>query len=204
MKLIFLGPPGSGKGTQAKTVADLKGVKHVSMGDILREAIRTGTETGKLAEKYLKDGKLVPDEVVNELARQVIVANQEKGFLLDGYPRTVQQAKFVAGITQIDKVVYIDVPKSEIVKRLAGRLSCKNCGAVYNVSQKPPKIDNKCDVCGKDLYMRDDDKEETVAKRFEIYEKETFPLLEFYKDKVAKIDGVGALDKVFERIKSAL
>ena len=204
MKLIFLGPPGSGKGTQAKMIAaDLK-ISHISMGDILRKAIKDGTEVGKLAESYLKKGALVPDDVVNEIARQAV--EQLKGFLLDGYPRTVYQAEFLQKHVGIDKVVYIDVPKDAIVKRLTGRLSCKNCGAVYQVSSNPPKKQGICDACGSELYIRNDDKEETIIKRFEVYEKETSKLIEFYRAKgiLVDVDGNGSLDEVYKRIKAYL
>jgi len=204
MKLIFLGPPGSGKGTQAKMLAKALGIAHISMGDILREAIKNGTEVGSLAKQYLSRGALVPDEVVNEIARQAIEKHKEKGFVLDGYPRTVKQGEFVNGITGIDKVIYIDVPKDEIVKRLAGRLSCRKCGAVYHAMGNPPKKAGVCDVCGSELYTRDDDREETIKARFEVYEKETEPLVKFYGAKVSKIDGLGDLARVENKIRSSL
>lgn len=204
MKLIFLGPPGSGKGTQAKTVAAAKSIAHISMGDILRAEIKGGTELGKKVSDHLKNGSLVPDELVNEIAKNAIIRNKEKGFLLDGYPRTLAQAEFVATFADIDKVVYIDVPKEAIVKRLTGRLSCKACGAVYHVTNKPPKKDGICDGCGGALYIREDDKEETIAKRFEVYEKETRPLVGFYGSKIVKIDGSGDVETVLGRIKAAV
>ncbi len=204
MKMIFMGPPGSGKGTQSKVIAKDLGIAHISMGDILREAIKNETEVGKKAAQYLKEGKLVPDEVVNEIAKEAIKKNAEKGFVLDGYPRTVKQAQFVASVTGIDKVIYIDVAESEIVKRLTGRRSCKNCGAVYHVKEKTPLKDGICDVCGGGLYIRNDDKEETIKTRFEVYEKETSPLIDFYKDITAKINGVGKLEDVLGRIKAKL
>ncbi|MCX5749403.1 MAG: adenylate kinase [Candidatus Saganbacteria bacterium] len=204
MKLIFLGPPGSGKGTQSSVVAKDLGIAHISMGDILREAIKEGTETGRLAKQYLSRGALVPDEVVNEIARQAIDKEKEKGFVLDGYPRTVKQAEFVKGIAGIDRVIYIDIPQDEIVRRLEGRRSCKKCGAVYHVEKNAPKKEGICDNCGSQLYIRDDDREETIKKRFEIYEKETAPLVKYYAGAVKKVDGVGDLTVILERIRSSL
>lgn len=200
MKMLFLGPPGSGKGTQAKMLAESKKIIHLSMGDMLREAIKSGSEAGKKLENYLKKGLLVPDDVVNGIVKDFIEKNSGKGFILDGYPRTVSQAKFLSGITDIDSVIYIDVQKEEIVKRLSGRISCKKCGAVYHMTNNPPKKAVICDVCGGELYTRDDDKEETIKKRFEVYEKETSPLISFYSGRVKKINGTGSVKKVFEDV----
>ena len=203
MKLIFLGPPGSGKGTQAKMAAQEFKMAHISMGDILRQAIKDGTDVGKKASDFLKNGLLVPDELVNEIARNAIM-KAGKDLVLDGYPRTAAQAAFIEGFTGIDKVIYIDAPQDEIVKRLTGRRSCSNCGAVYNIDKNPPKKEGVCDKCGKELYIRNDDKEGTIKKRFEVYEKETAPLVGYYGGKVVKINGVGELDAVFGRIKAAV
>ncbi len=204
MKLIFLGPPGSGKGTQAKVIAQDYSIAHISMGDILRESIKNGTEVGKKAESFIKQGLLVPDEVVNEIARQAIEKNAEKGFVLDGYPRTVAQAEFIAGFVNIDRVIYIDVPLSELEGRLTGRLSCKNCGSVFHIKSKPPKSGNLCDNCSNELYVREDDKPETIRRRYTVYEKETSPLVDFYSAKTVKINGVGPLETVLASIKKSL
>ena len=204
MKLIFLGPPGSGKGTQAKEIAKEYSIAHISMGDILRDSIKKGTDVGKKAESFIKQGLLVPDEVVNEIARQAIEKEKSRGFVLDGYPRTVAQAEFIKQHVDIEKVIYIDVPLDEITRRLSGRLSCKSCGAVFHEVSKKPKENNICDVCGSALYVREDDKPETIKRRFEVYEKETSPLVDFYKSAIVKINGVGALDLILADIKKNL
>jgi adenylate kinase len=204
MNLIFLGPPGSGKGTQAAMLAGEMGLSHISMGDILRQEIKQETEVGKEAASYLKNGLLVPDDVVNKIALKAVAGSGQKGFLLDGYPRTQYQAEFLSGNTNIDKVVYIDVPKEDIVKRLSGRLVCRGCSAVYHVTNNPPKNQGVCDACGGELYTRNDDKEETIIKRFEVYAKETAPLIEYYKDRLVRVDGTGGLKEVFASIKKVL
>lgn len=204
MNLIFLGPPGSGKGTQASMLAGEIGLSHISMGDILRQEIKQETDIGKEASSFLKNGLLVPDDVVNRIAIKAVGMAGAKGFLLDGYPRTKYQAEFLSKNTDIDKVIYIDVPKEAIVKRLSGRIVCKNCGAVYHVKTKPPKKAGVCDACGGELYVRNDDKEETILKRFDVYAKETEPLIEYYSDKLVKIDGAGSLEEVFSSIKRSL
>lgn len=204
MNLIFLGPPGSGKGTQASMLAGELGLLHISMGDILRQEIKQETEIGKEASSYLKNGLLVPDDVVNKIALKAIERANTKGFLLDGYPRTKYQAEFLSKSINVDKVVYIDVAKEEIVKRLSGRLVCRGCSAVYHVKNKPPKTKDICDACGGELYVRNDDKEETIIKRFEVYANETEPLIKYYNDKLVRIDGTGGLKEVFAAIKQAL
>ncbi|MFA5104160.1 MAG: adenylate kinase [Candidatus Margulisiibacteriota bacterium] len=204
MNLIFLGPPGSGKGTQASMLAKELGLSHISMGDILRQEIKQETEVGKEASSYLKSGLLVPDDVVNKIALKAVERSGKKGFLLDGYPRTKYQAEFLGKNTTIDKVVYIDVPKDEIVKRLSGRMVCRSCGAVYHVKNKAPKKESVCDVCGGELYVRNDDKEETILKRFEVYARETEPLIKYYSDKLVKIDGAAGPEDVFSSIKRSL
>ena len=204
MNLIFLGPPGSGKGTQASMLAGELGLSHISMGDILRQEIKQATEVGKEASSFLKNGLLVPDDVVNKIALKAVKGSSEKGFLLDGYPRTEYQAEFLSKSLKIDKVVYIDVPKEDIVKRLSGRMVCKGCSAVYHVKNKPAKKAGVCDACGGELYVRNDDKEETILKRFEVYAKETEPLIKYYSDKLVKIDGTGSLEDVYSSIKRSL
>ena len=204
-KLIFLGPPGSGKGTQAKDVAEKLDIAHISMGDILRQAIKDKTGAGVKAEAHLKAGTLVPDDLVNEIAKDAAAKNSA-GFILDGYPRTIYQAEFLSGFLTIDRVVYIDVPNEQLIKRLAGRLSCKNCGRVYHLTANPPRKNGRCDFCGSELYTRNDDKEETVIKRLEVYEKETSVLVDYYTKKglLVKINGVGTRDEVRKRIDAAI
>ncbi len=203
-KLLFLGPPGGGKGTQAKMLATELKIAHISMGDILREAIKNQTEVGKKAADFINKGMLVPDDVVNEIAKEAITANAKKGFILDGYPRTVSQAKFISDFVKLDKVVYIDVPRQEIVKRLSGRRSCKSCGSVYHIVTKRPKVEDVCDSCGGSLYIRPDDNEVTINKRFDVYESETSPLIKHYSDILVKINGVGELRSILDSIRSAI
>ncbi|MEK7376001.1 MAG: nucleoside monophosphate kinase [Candidatus Margulisiibacteriota bacterium] len=204
-KLIFLGPPGSGKGTQARDIAEKLSIAHISMGDILRQAIKDRTAAGIKAQDHLKAGTLVPDDLVNEIAKEA-VQNNAGGFILDGYPRTLYQAEFLSGFLSLDRVIYIDVPYEEIVKRLAGRLSCKNCGRVYHPAGNPPKESGKCDFCGSELYTRNDDKEETVIKRLEVFEKETSVLVDYYTKKgvLVKINGLGAKDEVRKMLDAAI
>ena len=159
---VLAGPPGSGKGTQAKLLAPELKVPHISLGDLLREAVRSGTEVGKLAKSYLDAGKLVPDSVAIKVAEEAVTKTECKnGFVIDGFPRTLEQAKLFDALLSklkfdLSKVLYIDIPLKEILKRLTGRRSCRNCGAVYNLMFKPPKVENVCDICGGELYQRSD------------------------------------------------
>jgi len=205
---VLLGPPGSGKGTQAKLLAPKLGMAHISIGDLLREAVRNGTEVGKLAKSYIEAGKLVPDEVAMKIAEDAMKGPAcEKGFVVDGFPRTIEQAKlFDALLKRIDfnleKVLYIDLPLKEILKRLTGRRSCKKCGAVYHVVFNPPKKEGVCDVCGGELYQRKDDTDDVIKVRFDVYQKETFPLIDYFKrsGKLVKIDGSKDVKSVFSEI----
>ncbi|MGC8831590.1 MAG: adenylate kinase [Thermoproteota archaeon] len=182
MRIIIFGPPGSGKGTYSSRLAPRLGIPHVSTGDILRSEIESGTELGRNISSYVSNGKLVPDEVVNKVIEKRLSMNDcKKGFILDGYPRTLQQAEFLDRIVKIDFVINLNVPDEVIVRRLSSRLVCKNCGAIYNKITLPPKVDCVCDKCGGELYQRDDDKPEIVRERIKIYEKEVTPLLEHYR-----------------------
>lgn len=206
MKIILLGAPGSGKGTQAERISDFLQIKHVSTGNILRDAIKSGSDTGKLAQEYINQGLLVPDKLVNEIILEAVEKNNGNGFVLDGYPRNLFQAEFFSAYDNIDKVIYINVPKEEILKRVTGRRSCRNCGKVYHIDSNPPGQDDVCDICGGALYERDDDKPETTVRRFEVYEKEINQLLSYYskKKKLVEVDGSGSALNVFERIKKAM
>ncbi len=212
MNLILLGPPGSGKGTQAKLIVEKYGIPHISTGDMLREAVAKGTELGKEAKKYMDAGKLVPDEVVIGIVKERLQQPDcEKGFILDGFPRTIPQAEALDKILEelgkkIDAVINIQVPEEEVVKRIVNRRTCKNCGAVYHLIYKPPKEDNKCDKCGGELYQRDDDKEETVRQRYKVYKEQTEPLVEYYAKKgvLYNIDGTKSIEEVFAEIDSIL
>ena len=183
MKLILLGPPGAGKGTQAEIISKKLGIDTISTGVMLRTAIREKTELGKLAEGYINDGKLVPDEVVVGIVKERLGKEDcQKGFILDGFPRTTAQAEALSktGI-EIDKVLSLEVSDEEIIKRLSGRRECKSCGTPYHVEFKPSKKGDKCDVCGGDLIQRADDNEETVKNRIKIYHEQTEPIKDYYQ-----------------------
>ena len=202
MKVILIGPPGSGKGTQAKKLAGKYDIPHISTGDILRDHIKRDTELGKLAKGYIDDGKLVPDNVIMDLIDDRLKQDDCKsGYLFDGFPRTIPQAEGFDKIDSIDKVILLTTPDDKIVDRMKGRRMCK-CGTTYHIVNNPPKEDNKCDDCGSNLYIRDDDKEETVLKRLEDYHKQTEPLIEFYKDqsKLIEVDGFRSIDVIFEDV----
>ena len=208
MNLILLGPPGAGKGTQAAKIIEKYDIPHISTGDIFRANIKAGTELGKRAQEYMNKGQLVPDELVVEIATDRLKADDcQKGFLLDGFPRTVFQAeeldKFLeAQGKKIDHVLDIDVNKEELMIRLTGRRVCKTCGASFHVVNIPPKKEGICDVCGAELVQRADDNEETAANRIEVYNNETKPLADFYEKagSLARIDGAGTLESVFNAI----
>ncbi|HDI02566.1 MAG TPA: adenylate kinase [Candidatus Aenigmarchaeota archaeon] len=189
MKLVFLGPPGSGKGTYASRIEERFGWPQISTGDLLREEVKKGSEIGREAEKYMKEGKLVPDEIVLKLLKERISREDCKnGFILDGFPRTLAQAEELEKITDIDVVINLVVPKEIIVTRLSARRVCRNCGAVYNLRTLKPKVDGICDKCGGELYQRKDDTPEVIEKRFEVYHEQTAPLIDFYRKKGILID----------------
>ena len=206
MNLILLGPPGAGKGTQAAKIIEKYNIPHISTGDIFRENIKNGTELGKKAQEYMNKGQLVPDELVVEIATDRLTKDDCKdGFLLDGFPRTVFQAeeldKFLAARgSKIDHVLDIEVGREQLMIRLTGRRVCSKCGASFHVVNIPPKQEGICDVCGGELYQREDDAPETVAKRLEVYHKETQPLIDYYeKEGVLKcVDGTIGRDNVFK------
>ena len=208
MKIIMLGAPGAGKGTQAKQIAAKYQIPHISTGDIFRANIKNGTELGKKAKEYMDQGLLVPDELTCDLVMDRI--GQEdcaNGFVLDGFPRTIPQAESLdAALSKIgqkmDFAIDVDVPDSHIVKRMSGRRACLSCGATYHIEFAAPKVENVCDTCGEALVLRDDDKPETVSKRLKVYHEQTQPLIDYYtKQGVLKtVDGTVALDKVFQSI----
>ncbi|WP_427340478.1 adenylate kinase [Caloranaerobacter sp. DY30410] len=212
MRLILLGPPGAGKGTQASGIVKKYNIPHISTGDIFRKNIKEGTELGKKAKEYMDKGLLVPDDIVVAIVKDRLTESDCKdGFLLDGFPRTVAQADALETELknlnmQLDKVINIEVDKEALIERAVGRRICKECGATYHIKFNPPKQEGICDICGGELYQRKDDTVETVTKRIEVYLEQTKPLIDYYKDKgiLANIDGMQSIDKVFEDIVSAL
>lgn len=214
MRMIIFGPPGSGKGTYSSRLAPRLGVPHVSTGDILRSEIASGTELGRNISNYVSNGKLVPDEVVNKvIEKRLSMDDCKKGFVLDGYPRTLQQAEFLNHVVKIDFVINLNVPEEVLVRRISSRLVCRNCGSVYNRLTLKPKVEGVCDKCGGELYQREDDKPEVVRERIKIYEKEFAPLLEHYRKTGVVLDffyepdesGVDASpDAVVDKIVKAL
>ncbi len=208
MNLVFLGPPGSGKGTQAARLAEAKGLVHLSTGDLLRDAVKQGTELGKEAEGYMKAGELVPDDLIVGLIEDKITSGVLKnGFILDGFPRTIPQAEsLMAMLTkngiEIDKAVLIAVDDDEIVKRLSGRWFCPACQATYNHPAKMPRKDGVCDHDGTELKRRPDDEEAVVRNRLEVYKKQTKQIEEFYRQELllAEVSGQQSPDEVFESI----
>ncbi len=208
--LILLGPPGSGKGTQAELFENRLGLKKISTGDILRDAIRKGTELGKLAKEHINRGELVPDDVVVALVEEALEKTSD-GYILDGFPRTIEQAKRLDRILEklgkkLDAAVLFAVPDEEIIKRLSARRVCPKCHAVYNMVTKPPKRDEICDICGTPLVMRDDDKPETVRRRIEVYRRDTEPLVDFYRNRglLVEVKAEGDPEEVFNFIIGAL
>lgn len=200
MKLIMLGAPGAGKGTQAKIISETYGIPHISTGDIFRANIKNGTELGKKAKGYMDQGLLVPDSLVVDLVVDRLKQKDcVKGFILDGFPRTIPQAKALDEAlkdmgTKIDYAIEVDVPDEKIVKRMSGRRACVGCGATYHIVNIPPKVENVCDACGLSLILRDDDKEETVIKRLEVYHEQTQPLIDYYKNQSVLVTVDGTLD----------
>lgn len=208
MNLILLGPPGSGKGTQGRRLAERLGIPQISTGDILREAVREGTPLGLKAKAYMDQGKLVPDEIVIGIIKERLEADDtKKGAIFDGFPRTVPQAEALERILgelgrKIDAVIDIEVSDEEVLRRLTGRRTCRNCGAMYHVVFNPPKREGVCDVCGGELYQRDDDKEETIKNRLKVYREQTEPLEAYYEKKgiLRRIKGEASIEEVEREI----
>lgn len=206
VRLVLLGPPGAGKGTQAVRIAEEIRLPHISTGDILRQAVRDETPLGIEAKKIMDSGKLVSDAVMLGIIKERLARpDARRGFVLDGYPRTLPQAEALDELLGEESeppvlVANIHVEHDELVKRIAGRRSCPACGAVFNVHFKPPRKEGICDNCGRALMYRDDDKEETVRKRLEVYDSQTKPLLEYYGQRVAEVDGSGTPDEVYRKL----
>ena len=212
MKIIMLGAPGAGMGTQAKQIAAKYEIPHISTGDIFRANIKNGTELGKKAKEYMDQGMLVPDELTCDLVMDRIVQDDcESGFVLDGFPRTIPQAEALTNaLTKIgqsmDYAIDVDVPDENIVNRMSGRRACLNCGATYHIVFNPTKADGVCDACGNETVLRDDDKPETVQKRLTVYHDQTQPLIDYYKEQniLKSVDGTKPMDEVFSDIVAIL
>lgn len=212
MRLILLGPPGAGKGTQAKRVIEEFDIPHISTGDIFRKNIKEKTELGQKVEGLLAEGKLVPDELTIEIVWDRLDQEDCKnGFLLDGFPRTIPQAEALdEGLAKrglkLDRVLNIDVDKDSLVKRLSGRRVCPNCGASYHIDNNPPKVEGICDVCQTPVIQREDDKEQTVLDRIEVYDSQTKPLVDFYnkQDLVFTVDGTLPIDEITNKLVTEL
>jgi len=211
-RVVLLGPPGAGKGTQAKLLQEMFGAVQISTGDILRKAVADQTPLGQQAAGFINSGALVPDGViVNLVAERLKEPDCAKGFLLDGFPRTIPQAESLDEILKnaglnLNCVLSVQVPQDIIVERLAGRRTCRQCGALCHVAFNPPKVEGACDRCGGELYQRDDDKEQTIAHRLQVYEKQTAPLVQYYRARglLRTIDGVGEIDQIRARVIEAL
>ncbi|MGB5933865.1 MAG: adenylate kinase [Anaerolineae bacterium] len=212
MNLILLGPPGAGKGTQAALLSQRLGTPHVASGDLFREAMKKGTGWGKKARSYMERGVLVPDEVTNAMIEKRLKESDcAQGVILDGFPRTIEQARALEGILaergkKIDRVLLIQVSEGTLIERLSGRRTCRRCQANYHILFNPPQKEGVCDKCGGDLYQRSDDREETVRRRFRVYSEETAPLIDHYRRQglLTEIDGEQGIEGVQGRILSAL
>lgn len=208
MRLVLLGAPGAGKGTQAKMLIEKYGISQISTGDILRKAVADGTTLGKEAKSYMDRGELVPDRVVLGMVEERLKQDDcKKGYILDGFPRNVAQAEALDELLNdlgmsLDTALSVDVPFDDLMKRLTGRRTCKACGQMYNIYFNHPKKEGICDRCGGELFQRDDDKEETIKKRLEVYNSQTSPLIEYYKRKgiLKSVNGIGDINEIFNNI----
>ena len=212
MKIIMLGAPGAGKGTQAKNLADKYGIPHISTGDIFRSNIKAGTELGKKAKSYMDSGQLVPDELtIGLVVDRLQDEDCSKGYILDGFPRTIPQAQQFDDVLEklnqkIDYAINIEVPDENIIERMSGRRACPGCGATYHIQYNPTKTENVCDRCGSEIVLRDDDQPATVRKRLDVYHEQTQPLIEYYtaKEKLVEIDGTKEIEEIFQLIVETL
>ena len=212
MRLIMLGAPGAGKGTQAKKIAEKYSIPHISTGDIFRANIKNGTELGKKAKTYMDQGLLVPDELVCDLVvDRVGQPDCEKGYVLDGFPRTIPQAESLDAAlkavgSKIDYAIDVDVPDENIISRMSGRRACLKCGATYHLKYAAPKKEGVCDTCGEALVLREDDKPETVQKRLNVYHEQTQPLIDYYTkaEMLVTVDGTKDMEEVFQAITEIL
>lgn len=213
MRIVLVGPPGAGKGTQAVLLAERLGVPHISTGNLFRSHISQGTELGQRVESILREGGLVPDEItVAMAAERMAQPDAEQGFLLDGFPRNVSQAKSLDGMLaehghELEAVLDLEVPEDEVVKRIAGRRTCRaDSNHIFHVESNPPRTEGVCDICGGELYQRDDDREETVRRRLDVYHEETEPIIDYYREQglVVTVPALGPVDEVTRRALAAL
>lgn len=212
MTFVFLGPPGAGKGTQAKGEAEEKGLLYIATGDQLRAAVKAGTEMGLEAKKYMDRGELVPDDIIIGIVRDLLASDTDsQGVIFDGFPRTTPQAEALDALLterqeELDAVIYFDVPDDAIVARLSGRRVCRGCGATYHVDHLKPEVEGQCDQCGGELYQRDDDKPETVLNRLRVYKDQTADLLGYYEQQglLVRIDGDQTIERVGEAVRAAM
>ena len=207
MKIIIQGAPGSGKGTQAKFIVKQYNIPQISTGDLLREAVKTGTELGLKAQKHMNTGTLVPDDIVIKLLNERIIQKDcQNGFILDGFPRNLVQAQELKNITDIDLVININVDYGLLIERITGRRTCKNCSSIFHIKYSPPKEVDRCDKCSGSLYQRDDDTEETVKNRLNTYENVTKPLIDYYKKQgiLENLDSDGSIDEMHQKVSKLL
>ena len=208
MNIIMLGAPGAGKGTQAAVLCEHFGIPTISTGNMIREALKNGTEMGLKAKSFMDEGKLVPDEVVIGIVKERLSADDcKKGFILDGFPRTIPQAEALDNMgVEIQHVINIDISDEKIINRMSGRRACLNCGATYHIVSIPTKVEGICDRCGNPVVLRDDDKPETVQKRLKVYHEQTQPLIDYYKKQniLKSVDGTQPMEKVFADIVAIL
>lgn len=208
MRLVLLGAPGAGKGTQAKKMAEKYGIPQISTGDLLRSAVATGTSLGKEARSYMDKGELVPDSIVLGMVEERLRQDDtKKGYILDGFPRNAKQAEALDRMLEslnmpLDAALSVDVSFDDLMKRLTGRRTCKSCGQMYNIYFNPPKENGRCDKCSGELFQRDDDKEETIKKRLEVYSSQTAPLIEYYgrKGALKRVSGTGSIEEIFSKV----
>jgi adenylate kinase len=212
VRVVMIGPPGAGKGTQARLLSERFGIPQISTGDMLRDAQRAGTRLGREAARYMNDGRLVPDEVVIGIVEERLARDDaRRGFILDGFPRTVAQAEALAAMldrhgSKLDVVVAMDVPRAELVERMAGRLVCRTCGAMYHRTFDPPKTPGVCDRCGGELFQREDDREQTIGRRLDQLAMEVAPVADYYRraSLLRTVEGTGSRDEVLRRITASL
>jgi adenylate kinase len=211
LNIVLFGPPGAGKGTQSALLVEKKQMRHISTGDLFREAVKNQTALGVKAKSYMDAGQLVPDEVVIGMVEEVVAKLGKQSFILDGFPRTVPQAHALETLLaksghSIDKAVFMEVPRQDLMRRLTGRRVCSSCGAVYHVDAKPSKKEGVCDVCGGAVVQRKDDHESVIGTRLEAYDRSTSPLKQYYADKgaYAEVKGTGTTEEVFGRLEAEL